>query len=373
MKRKKYILVILAFCLAALSAQGQNCEADFSIKRVPCHVDIVNRSDEAYKFKWVIDGKIYYDDSIVMRLNSVDTMNICLYTEDTVNNCLDTICKTLRQRAMKYDYYVYKQQVYITGLLKQRLWDDFYVVAWGDDNFANSYYPGIFKHSYEKPGRYGLVVASIDTIMINGMPRVCSFSKSDSIDVGGHSRCRSFFVPFVPFVGFTDTVLVFNRSMGENLKYYWDLGDGSSSIKKFPSHMYTSRHKINLCLTVVDTAGGCVSTYCDSIVRNTAFRMLSLGDWKGTPQVSLTTDPKWSKTKIFPNPFSSFLDIELQETDEPIEWEIIGNDGRRVMYGRFSPSPGIHTIDTHMLGAGPYMMMIKAGNAMTFERLLKID
>jgi len=52
-----------------------------------------------------------------------------------------------------------------------------------------------------------------------------------------------------------------NFSSGNQLKYFWDFGDGETSKAKSPSHLYASEGRYTICLTVTDIYG-CDSTYC---------------------------------------------------------------------------------------------------------------
>lgn len=51
--------------------------------------------------------------------------------------------------------------------------------------------------------------------------------------------------------------------------YSWDFGDGNTSSLQFPQHQYSSLGTYNVCL-VISTSSGCNSTYCSTIVIDTA-------------------------------------------------------------------------------------------------------
>lgn len=48
--------------------------------------------------------------------------------------------------------------------------------------------------------------------------------------------------------------------------YFWDFGDGTFSSMQNNQHFYGVNGTYNVCLTILDAATGCNSTYCDSIV-----------------------------------------------------------------------------------------------------------
>lgn len=51
------------------------------------------------------------------------------------------------------------------------------------------------------------------------------------------------------------------------LVYVWDFGDGSTSTATNPSHTYNSAGTYLVCLTVIDSLGGCVNTSCQPVVN----------------------------------------------------------------------------------------------------------
>jgi PKD repeat protein len=56
----------------------------------------------------------------------------------------------------------------------------------------------------------------------------------------------------------------YNNSTGNNLTYFWDFGDGTTSTQAFPAHTYSVTGYYTICLTVTDSAANCTSTYCDT-------------------------------------------------------------------------------------------------------------
>ena len=46
---------------------------------------------------------------------------------------------------------------------------------------------------------------------------------------------------------------------------YWDFGDGSTAAEKDPTHQYAQDGVYNVCLTVVDTIGGCQRQFCQEL------------------------------------------------------------------------------------------------------------
>lgn len=60
----------------------------------------------------------------------------------------------------------------------------------------------------------------------------------------------------------TDYAVTFNnQSVGANMTYLWDFGDGNTSTQASPSHFYNSEGTFTVCLTATDKYG-CDSTLC---------------------------------------------------------------------------------------------------------------
>jgi gliding motility-associated-like protein len=65
---------------------------------------------------------------------------------------------------------------------------------------------------------------------------------------------------------FEPTVLVTNSSIGNNLNYEWDFGDGASSALKVPTHTYSKPDSYKICLKATDSQTSCADSVCDNIV-----------------------------------------------------------------------------------------------------------
>ena len=70
-----------------------------------------------------------------------------------------------------------------------------------------------------------------------------------------------------------DTTAFSATSVGSNLLYNWNFGDGSpdsTSSKKTPRHYFTIKcKKYNVCLTITDVANSCINQHCDSVYVST--------------------------------------------------------------------------------------------------------
>ncbi len=70
--------------------------------------------------------------------------------------------------------------------------------------------------------------------------------------------------------------------------FTWSFGDGTSSTSPSPTHTYTSNGLFSVCLTL--TVGGCTSTFCDTVVVQTATALRNVyGFVIGPPSVPGST------------------------------------------------------------------------------------
>lgn len=80
---------------------------------------------------------------------------------------------------------------------------------------------------------------------------------------GSGIDCEALFV-FIPDSAVDGTIYYFNASLGADLEYLWDFGDGSVSTEQYPSHTYADAEAFyNVCLTVFNDS--CQNQYCDSV------------------------------------------------------------------------------------------------------------
>ena len=94
----------------------------------------------------------------------------------------------------------------------------------------------------------GLCSATIcDSVAVYVSMTACA-STFNSNDFGGGT------------VGFSASPFSFS------LDYTWDFGDGNTGTGAFTSNTYATAGSYYVCLTAVDSATMCVSTYCDSVI-----------------------------------------------------------------------------------------------------------
>jgi PKD repeat protein len=76
---------------------------------------------------------------------------------------------------------------------------------------------------------------------------------------------------------------------GNNLNYYWTLGDGSTSTYQNPWHQYNAPGFYHVCLTITDSSQGCTATWCDSIYFSGTTGSVCTASFAGNFQGALGT------------------------------------------------------------------------------------
>ncbi len=146
------------------------------------------------------------------------------------------------------------------------------IVSWswnfGDGNSSNVQYPS---HTYSAPGTYhiGLTIYTAEGCSSSlDMPVIAGTTTQD----GCHSDFEMVFNTSLPF-----SYDLQEASMQEDpyqviTSYFWDFGDGNTSIAVSPSHTFSLPGVYQISHTIT-TAAGCVSTYTENLVVDSACYM----------------------------------------------------------------------------------------------------
>jgi hypothetical protein len=136
----------------------------------------------------------------------------------------------------------------------------------------------------------------------------------------------------------------YDNSMFSPTDWYWEFGDGNSSIERFPTHIYANG-SYEVCLTVSNAIG-----------NNTLCKEIALG-------VSNTVKETSNEIayKLWPNPASEFLNIS---TSQPFSLSIArlhDINGREVEAMKLPDQQKTFTFSTHHLTKGIYFLTIQNG------------
>ncbi|MBL0019964.1 MAG: PKD domain-containing protein [Bacteroidetes bacterium] len=92
----------------------------------------------------------------------------------------------------------------------------------------------------------------------------CYDVATDTVHLLPPSNCSAGFT-HAPDTSGQYTILAYNTSVGTNLSYLWDFGDGSTSTQAYPTHPYAGAGTYQICLAVTQSNPACTDTFCDSV------------------------------------------------------------------------------------------------------------
>lgn len=245
-----------------------------------------------------------------------------------------------------------------------------YYWNFGDGNTSSNTNPN---HTYIANGTYPVQLMVFDMIDSN-----CYDILAQTIQVSNISNpipCFAAFVliPDTPAVG---NLLVYNSSVGNNLTYFWDFGDGNTSILAYPNYTYSTNGPFELCLTV-DNGNGCTNTYCDSI--DSGGLILKQSGFTINVQAPIATGIEnksdlISNLNTYPNPVKNNLNIELNLTKqtqvEIVASDMIGNIVKTIANGNMNSGMNNIKWNTNNLPNGLYLLTIKFNNSIKVKKIV---
>lgn len=230
---------------------------------------------------------------------------------------------------------------------------------------------GDITHGYPGPGTYMACLTITDS--------ACTDTYCMSIVIGSGTPCDASFTLIQDSTNIYNYSAYLNTSpaSGSYASYYWDFGDGSSSVLQYPSHTYAGSGPYWLCLTVSDTTAfgtTCTDTYCDSLTAGMAmWSALTLHVLPGSATAIEETNTI-SSLESYPNPMSGNATINytiLKDADvELLILDLVGN--KIAALDKSSKTAGTHTANWNAEGVaqGMYLMQLRVNNNISTKKLI---
>ena len=258
-----------------------NCQADFNITYVPTTPALVQFTDLSTGFPdswyWLFgDGTSSTEQNPAHSYYDPGTYEVCLiiHHTDSLNNCLDSICKTVIipdsldcEAFFSYDHYEDDPlEVHFfdhsVGNITDWEWD------FGDGTVSNIRNP---VHTYVQSGEYlvCLKVENSDTTA-NCLHFVCeTMILDDSV------HCEADFSVIADSSSHVMYQYSFNdQSSGNPDGWLWDFGDGNYSQEQNPVHVYADEGTYQICLNSWNSNfPGCNDSYCRLIKTANYFQL----------------------------------------------------------------------------------------------------
>ncbi len=250
-----------------------SCDADFYWAPDSICGDVVFQSVNQYphgsmNYFWDFgDGNTSTSSSPVHHYANSGQYRACLTIQDSAGNCQDTYCDYVQvncngQSNCQPHFNSTFDSCRTYTFLGQYQGQDS-VINWnwdfGDGNTGSGQFPS---HSYAHDGSYSvcLTIETSDSC-------IATICHPFQVNCSGPSFCRA------DFLWSPDSIcgdVHFNPvdPQQSGLTYFWDFGDGNSTLSYNPSHHYSSPGVYNACLTVMDSLGNCQANFCDTIVIN---------------------------------------------------------------------------------------------------------
>lgn len=289
MKNKVFVLLILllpAFTGLAGNNHGSNmlpaeCEADFSFSYVPTTPIYIQFTDlsagDPDRWLWLFgDGTTSTEQNPVHPYYQAGTYTVCLIIEhsDSLNYCMDSICKTLiipdsLNCEADFTYEVDPDdpmKVHFIDLSSGNITD--YKWDFGDGNISSEQNP---VHTFPGPTEY-LVCLRVEN---SDTAEPCLHFICETIVLEDSNFCTA---GFAAVADSSSQVMYqysfYDQSSGNPDLWSWTFGDGTVSHEQHPVHIFENPGTYEVCLqTWNSNFPGCTDSYCILVKTASYFQL----------------------------------------------------------------------------------------------------
>ena len=292
--------------------------------------------------------------------NKTDTFLVCLTVRNMFDSsCFNTKCSTI-----------------LSGVANTPCVADFRDTVVGNSVYFNnrstgnnlSYYWNFGDGTTSNLQNPIKVYNKVDTFLVcltvrNMFDTTCFNTKCSTIVSGvANTPCVAYFIDTAEIDTNAEIFVYFNnRSTGNNLSYYWDFGDSTTSTIEYPIHKYTKSGFYLVCLTIFSNSpDSCTHTYCDSILINSGTNI------KNQEVVTLST--------IYPIPANDEINLDLNSLlAQEINFVIIDMTGKVCLNKVYKTAIGQNNIklDISDLLAGFYIVQIDTPQGKIIKKMIK--
>jgi len=107
-------------------------------------------------------------------------------------------------------------------------------------------------YSFLEPGTY---TVSLSVEMASGNV----LTDEMSVNIINAPNCQALFFPYVDSLNPNELAFI-NASIGDDLTYFWNFGDGNGSYEPYPTHQFEDSLEYEICLTI--SSESCDDTFC---------------------------------------------------------------------------------------------------------------
>ncbi len=347
-------------CLTTTDSCGSNtlCDTinvcnplntDYLYSQTLLTVNFANSITEATSFYWDFgDGTTSILQSPQHTFSASGTYTVCLIENDAC--ATDTMCKDITVCGTVNAGFSFSQNgnaVDFTNTSTNGLyasWD------FGDGNFSSDLNPS---HTYSQAGTFNVCLTASDD----------STNDVDCQNITTTASCHAEFI-LVADSFQVGLYLGYNLATGDNLKYSWTWGDGTSSTGEFPSHVYADSGFYTICQMILDSISSCADTFCAD------YTILKATDMMGIHEINFVDYPlnvplqasgkvEWN---VFPNPFSDQTTVSFTlPSKQRISLVLLDVSGRKmetIIDGTFESGNHEQIFGGNSLPAGFYFLWL---------------
>ena len=245
-----------------VSSGGGGCGADFGYSTSGLTASFIDSSYASFGYStfWTFgDGNTSSGYFPSHTYSSSGTYTVCLIITDTVNNCTDSICKSVTVSGSSgstcnanFSYTTTGTAASFTNTSSNNVYNTWY---FGDGSSSQATNPS---HTYSSSGTYTVCLIIQDSL------QTCVDSICKSVTVSTPSSCQAAFMYSIS----GSTVYFYDSSStggSSGINYSWSFGDNNGSSQKNPVHTYSNSGTYTVCLTIWDSLGLCSDTVCNTI------------------------------------------------------------------------------------------------------------
>lgn len=217
-----------------------------------------------YKLTWFFgDGTSLTSNvpSASHTYRAAGTYTVCLTTQDTINGCIDSVCKNVTivsQSCSGFTADFKPTDSGMSGNFYSTSSSNANLFIWSFGDSTTTIDTSRFaSHIYSTAGTYTVCLIALDTVSN------CSDTVCKTITVGNctsHNANFNFSVSG-SWVNFTNAS---SRPWGTTATYTWSFGDSTTDSTYNTSHTYAGAGVYNVCLTSL-LNNGCISTICKNV------------------------------------------------------------------------------------------------------------
>lgn len=260
MNKIKISIIGLFTILVYSNSSAQICNADFLYGMNQNTVSFFDSSYSQgnYGTYWTFgDGQSSTKKNPTHTYNSNGTYTACLIIVDSINNCTDSACYSIKignnTPKCNAKFTFGNNGGYVSFSPKSVSPSTSYFWSFGNSKTSNLKSP---THQYTKSGYYYVCL----TVKDSASNCTDYFCDSIFVSIQNNNGCDASFSykksgSDVNFFSF-DSISSY---------HYWDFGDGKSSTQINPKHTYSKDGSYTVCLIVSDSLKSCLDSFCKTI------------------------------------------------------------------------------------------------------------